>query len=380
LLRPARVDPDTGYRYYAPGQLEQARLVAWLRRLGMPLARIREVCAQDAQGAARGVREYWAEVEADTAARRELAAFLVDHLSQLTHASGKDGPDMNNDPGTPGVRLRLSCAALTDTGLVRLENQDAVHAGSRVLAVADGFGPRGGPASAAAVAALRALEDAPEPLTGPQTAGSSGTAVPDTAGPEPARAPVPAGEILNVLDDAVQEAVRAVRDAAHGHHAPEESGSTLTALVWSGTGSRLALVHIGDCRAYLLRAGELYQITHDHTLVQSMIDDGRLTPAEAAAHPQRSLLLKALVGTAPQVPEVRLREARLGDRYVLCSDGLSTVLPPDELRRVVTAAAAPQDAVHELIDLVRAAGAPDNVSCVIADVTRAPVPAGSPAA
>ncbi len=374
LLRPAHVDPATGYRYYARGQLEQARLVAWLRRLGMPLARIREVCTRDAQGAARQVREYWAEVEATTAARRELAAFLVDHLSQLSHTSGKDGPAMSDGSRKCDVRLRLHYAALTDTGLVRPANQDAVHAGSRVLAVADGFGPCGGPASAAAVAALRALEDAPAATTGPGTAGSE-----DTADPASVRPPIPAGEILNALDDAVREAVRGVRDAAHGHPAPQESGSTLTALVWNATGSQLALVHIGDSRAYLLRSGELYQITHDHTVVQSMIDDGRLTPAEAAAHPQRSFLLKALGGDAPWTPEIRLREAREGDRYVLCSDGLSTVLPPERLRQAVTAAATPQDAVHELVGLVRAAGAPDNVSCVVADVTRAPVPAESPA-
>src|SRR5206468_9723543 len=82
LLRPARVDPHTGYRYYAVEQLEQARLVAWLRRLGMPLARIREVCALQPAAAAREIRAYWARVEAETAVRRDLTAFLVDHLTE----------------------------------------------------------------------------------------------------------------------------------------------------------------------------------------------------------------------------------------------------------------------------------------------------------
>ncbi|WP_189935363.1 MerR family transcriptional regulator [Streptomyces sulfonofaciens] len=335
LLRPARVDTATGYRYYAVGQLEQARLVAWLRRLGMPLERIRRVCAAGSAAAAHEVAAFWADVEADTAARRALASFLVEELSRKDTVMTRD-PDLP----VPAAPLRLSYAALTDTGLIRPDNQDAVYAGSRVLAVADGFGPGGAPASSAAVAALGALED---------TARS-----------------VPAGQVLNLLDDAVRDAARAVREAAGAGAAPDEQGTTLTALVW--TGSELALVHIGDCRAYLLRDGGLFRITTDDTLVQSMVDEGRLTPAEAAAHPQRSLLLKALTAGAAHVPRVWLRQAGAGDRYVLCSDGVTTALPEGELRDVVAAAATPEDATRDLVGRVRAAGAPDNVSCVVADV------------
>ncbi|MEU6799539.1 MerR family transcriptional regulator [Streptomyces neyagawaensis] len=321
LLRPARVDPDTGYRYYATGQLEQARLVAWLRRLGMPLARIRTVCALPPAPAAREIRAYWAGVEADTAARRELAAFLVDHLT--------------DPPGRNPAMLELRYAALSDTGRVRAANQDTAYAGARLLAVADGFGPGGGPVSTAAVEALKTLE----------------------------REPLPAGDVLNVLEDAVRNATDAVRESA----ATEDDGTTLTALLW--TGSRLALVHIGDSRAYLLRGGELFRITHDHTVVQSLVDEGRLTPEEAATHPQPALLLRALTGREDtSTPDVRLRDAHPGDRYLLCSDGLSTVVADPDIRRILTSSGTPAAAVDALVAEANGAGGPDNVSCVVADV------------
>ena len=325
LLRPARVDPDTGYRYYTAGQLEQARLVAWLRRLGMPLARIRVVCALGPSAAAREIRAYWAQVEAETAARRDLAAFLVD---QLTAAPRKD---------TKMLELRYS--AHSDRGRVRPANQDTAYAGTRLLAVADGFGPSGAPASSAAVEALRFLDT--EEL--------------------------PAGNVLNLLEDAVQGAKEAVRDVAHGTN---EAGTTLTALLWTGSG--LALVHIGDSRAYLLREGGLFRITHDHTVVQSMIDEGRLTAAEATAHPQPAMLLKALTGDATSAPpDLRLHDALPGDRYLLCSDGLSSVVPDDRIRHLLTSVAAPDEAVRSLVGAANEAGGPDNVSCVVADVVEA---------
>lgn len=322
LLKPRRVDPDTGYRYYAVDQLERARLVAWLRRLGMPLARIRQVCALPRPDAARAIRAHWAQVEAETAARRDLTAFLVD---QLVAPPRKD---------TTMLELRYS--AHSDRGLVRPANQDTAYAGTRLLAVADGYGPAGTPASSAAVEALRFLDTAE----------------------------LPAGNVLNLLEEAVQGATDAVRDAAN-----DDAGTTLTALLW--TGSRLALVHIGDSRAYLLRDGALFRVTDDHTVVQSLIDEGRLTWEEASTHPQRALLLKALSPAASAAPDLRLRDAELGDRYLLCSDGLSTVVPDARIRHLLTTAPSPDTAVHALIDAANEAGGPDNVSCVVADVVEA---------
>lgn len=144
------------------------------------------------------------------------------------------------------------------------------------------------------------------------------------------------------------------------------AGTTLTVMLW--TGSHLALVHVGDSRAYLLRGGELFQVTHDHTHVQSLVDEGRLTPEEAESHPQRELLVRALDGRDAFEPEVGLHEARRGDRYLLCSDGLSAVVRSDAVRDVLGAVADPARAVRELVALAHGAGAPDNVSCVVADV------------
>lgn len=354
LLTPARVDPVTGYRHYAPQQLERARLVAWLRRLGMPLARIRHVCTLDAAGAAQEVRAFRARFEAETAARRTLAAFLVDQLT------GKD-PTMS--PTTNTGSLEIRCAALSDTGRVRGNNQDTAYAGSRLLAVADGFGGAGAAASAAAVDVFRRLE---------------------TGG-------VPAGDLLGVLEDAVERAERAVRgvtgtsagsppDATKAPDvpkllgapceadAPDEAGTTLTALFW--TGSRPALVHIGDSRAHLLRGGELFRITQDHTVVQAMLDEGRIGPEEVASHPQRSLLIRALGRGADGTPDLRLHEARVGDRYLLCIDCLSAVVGTEETRRALSTYDEPEQAVRELVSLANRSGGPDNISCVVADVVK----------
>ncbi|MEU7413468.1 MerR family transcriptional regulator [Streptomyces sp. NPDC042638] len=327
LLTPARVDPVTGYRLYAPEQLDQARLVAWLRRLGMPLARIQQVCTLEAGPAAEEIRAFWAQVEADTAARRDLATFLIEHLSW------KD-PAMSPTAKPLGIRY----AALSDTGLVRESNQDTAYAGSRLLAVADGFGSGGAPASAAAVDALKSLET-------------------DS---------IPAGNLLNVLEDAIDRAKQAVHGISGLGPSSENAGTTLTAMLW--TGSQLALVHIGDSRVYLLRDGELFQITHDHTMVQSMVDEGRLSPEEAASHPQRSLLIRALGQGADSTPDMRLHDAQRGDRYLLCSDGLSTVVPAEGILRVLSDISEPEQAVRELIALANGSGGPDNVSCVVADV------------
>jgi serine/threonine protein phosphatase PrpC len=328
LLPPARVDPVSGYRLYAPEQLERARLVAWLRRLGMPLNRITRVCDLDSAEAAGEVRAYWAQVEADTTARRKLATFLIDHLSR------KDTPMTGEKPAFD-IRYAIS----TDRGLVRESNKDSGYAGTRLLAVADGFGSGGEPVSAAAIKALTPL---------------------DTE--------IPAGDLLNVLSEAAHRAGTAVAefvaDPAH-----QGSGTTLTALVWSG--SRLGLVHVGDSRVYLLRGGELFRITHDHTVVRSMIDEGRLTEEEAASHPERAMLLRALHG-GPVEPDLELHEAQAGDRYLLCSDGLYTVVPTEALHRVLSTVDDPERAVRDLVDLANTGGGPDNVTCVVADV----VPAG----
>jgi hypothetical protein len=185
--------------------------VAWLRRLGMPLAVIRAVSGLPPARAAEELAAYWAKVEAETAARQELAVFLIGYLS------GKDTA-MSDGQGTLTVRYRVR----SDIGLHREGNEDAAYTGTRLLAVADGTGGYavGEVASAAVIEALRPL---------------------DTQ--------VPAGELLNAFDHAVRRANSALRNMVQANPAMDGMGTTLTALLWSG--SQLGLVHIGDSRAYL---------------------------------------------------------------------------------------------------------------------------------
>jgi protein phosphatase len=329
LLHPARVDPVTLYRFYEPGQLERARLVAWLRRLGMPLAVIRSVSGLPPARAAEELAAYWAAIEAETAARRELAVFLIGYLS------GKDTA-MSDGQGMLTVRYGVR----SDIGLHREDNEDAAYAGTRLLAVADGMGGHaaGEVASAAVIEALRPL---------------------DTQ--------VPAGELLNALDHAVRRADNALREMVQANPSLQGMGTTLTALLWSG--SQLGLVHIGDSRAYLVRDGEVFQITQDHTLVQSLLDEGKITAEEVASHPQRLLLLRALTGDHASRPDLQLREARPGDRYLLCSDGLHVVVPAGAITRVLLTEADPDQAAAGLIALALDGGAPDNITCIVADVS-----------
>jgi serine/threonine protein phosphatase PrpC len=176
---------------------------------------------------------------------------------------------------------------------------------------------------------------------------------------------VPAHELLNALAEAVGEAERLVQGiAATGEDG--EAVTTLTAMLWSG--SQLGLVHIGDTRAYLLRDGEMFQITHDHTWVQSLVDEGRLSPEEADSHPQRAMLVRAITPGDGHKPDLSVHEARTGDRYLLCSDGLTRVVSTDSISAVCGRRSSPDDAVKELIALAYAGGAPDNIACVVADV------------
>jgi protein phosphatase len=209
LLRPAKTDPLTGYRWYAPEQLGRARLVAWLRRVGMPLARIATVCDLPPGDAAAELAAYWYQVETEIDARRELVSFLVEHLSR-----GETNMTENR------ASLRLRWATHCDRGLVRERNQDAVWAGEGLLGVADGFGPCTA-TTMPSVAALNAL-------TASHAAASTGA-------------------LLEALHTAVELAADTVRTVTTSDTALVGAGTTLTALAWSG--AELALVHVGDSRA-----------------------------------------------------------------------------------------------------------------------------------
>jgi serine/threonine protein phosphatase PrpC len=325
LLVPTAVDPESGYRFYDPAQLDTARLIAELRRVGMPLAQIRTVCALDPAAAADAISAYWHRVSTQSAARARVTALLVEHLS------GRATMTTSHD------QLILRYATANDPGAVREATEDAVYASDRLLAVADGLrGPGGAAAGAAAIHALKAVE-----LTD-----------------------APAAELLTALTAAVADADRAVCALPTSDPQP---ATTLTALLRAG--SQLALVHIGDTRVYLLRDGELTQLTVDHTWVQSQIDQGKLDLAGAAAHPDRALLTRALDGGArPVEADLALRTALPDDRYLLCTDGLWAFVDRAALHTTLKADADPEETVNALLRLAHASGAPDNIACIVADL------------
>jgi PPM family protein phosphatase len=237
------------------------------------------------------------------------------------------------------MTLALRYAVRSDVGLLREGNEDSAYAGPHLLAIADGMGGHaaGEVASAVAISALMGLDD-----------------------------DVPGMDMLGALADAVAKANARLHDMSAADPSVEGMGTTLTAMLWSGP--RVALCHIGDSRGYLLRGPEFTRITRDHTLVQSLLDDGRLTPDEAATHPQRSLILRALDSRTDAEPDLSIREAQVGDRYLLCSDGLSDVVTEETLHRTLAAIEDPSDVVIALVDLANRAGGPDNITCIVADV------------
>jgi len=235
------------------------------------------------------------------------------------------------------VTLVLRYAARSDRGLVRTNNEDSVYAGARLLALADGMGGHaaGEVASQLVIAALAHLDD-----------------------------DEPGGDLLARLDTAVRSGNSAIAAQVEMEPDLEGMGTTLTAILFDG--NRIGLVHIGDSRGYLLRDGELAQITKDDTFVQTLVDEGRITREEAHSHPQRSLIMRALTGHEVE-PTLTMREARAGDRYLLCSDGLSDPVSDETILEALQIPDVAESA-YRLIELALRGGGPDNVTVVVADV------------
>jgi PPM family protein phosphatase len=251
------------------------------------------------------------------------------------------------------MTLVLRYAVRSDVGLLREGNEDSAYAGPRLLAVADGMGGHaaGEVASSLTIASMAKLDSEP-----------------------------PGGDMLAELAAAVAAANTRLQEMIIANPAVEGMGTTLTALFWSD--GHAALCHIGDSRGYLLREGELYQITHDHTLVQSLVDEGRISADDVSTHPQRSLLLRALDGRSVAEPDLSVHDAQAGDRYLLCSDGLSGVVSDETLRETLTTIEDPDAVARQLIELALHGGGPDNITCIVADVVdtaTSPMPAaGTP--
>ena len=258
------------------------------------------------------------------------------------------------------MTLALRYAVRSDVGLLREGNEDSAYAGPHLLAVADGMGGHaaGEVASAATITTIAALDT-----------------------------DYPGADLVNALADGVASANVRLQELIIADPATEGMGTTLTAILWSD--GHAALCHIGDSRAYLLRNGQFYQITHDHTLVQSLVDEGKITEDDVATHPHRSLLLRALDGRTIAEPDLSVHETVAGDRYLLCSDGLSGVVTEQTLHHTLSTVWDPDKAALQLIELAIKGGGPDNITCIVADVvdtqttaqppTRVPVMAGAAA-
>lgn len=237
------------------------------------------------------------------------------------------------------TNLALRFAGRSEIGLVRRNNEDSGYVGNDLAIVADGMGGHeaGELASAATVASVV----------------------------NAAKLATEADEVLTHLADAVITAGEYIADVVASNRELTGMGTTMTAVAVRG--ERLAVAHVGDSRAYLLRDGDFQQITKDHTFVQTLVDAGEITKAEAAVHPRRNLMMRAIDGIHAVDVDLSVREAKIGDRLLLCSDGLCGVVAEEEIR-IALSAPDLTSAVTELIDSALAAGAPDNVTVVVADV------------
>lgn len=238
------------------------------------------------------------------------------------------------------MSIALRYAARSDVGLVRSNNQDSAYAGSHLLVVADGMGGHAGGdvASSVAIGRLASLDSE-----------------------------TPASDIVATLEESVLEANQEILRRARDEPQLRGLGTTITALLRAE--SKFALAHIGDSRAYLLRDGETVQITKDHTFVQRLLDEGRLTEDEAERHPQRSVLMRVLgdVDADPEL-DLSLRAAHPGDRWLLCSDGLSGLVSLDTIDATLKDIEDPGECADALVQLALKGGGPDNITCIVADV------------
>jgi PPM family protein phosphatase len=221
---------------------------------------------------------------------------------------------------------------------VRPNNEDAFFAGPRLLAVADGVGGH-----AAGEVASATIIDALSPLGDSE----------------------PGYDLVGRLLEAVVTGNAAIAQRVAEDQRLQGMSTTLTAILFAS--GRYCLLNIGDSRTYLLRDGALEQLTRDDSYVQLLVDEGHITQEAAAGHPQRNLVLQALTGEAVMEPAMTVHEARAGDRFMLCSDGLSDVVDHGMLAATL-GAGDPQESVARLIELALENRTRDNVTAIVADV------------
>lgn len=325
LLVPAAVDSDSGYRYYAPGQFRDARLIDALRRAGFPLSQIAETLRDPS---AFDFEHWQRELESQSEARH---AGLEDALQLISE--GYEIPQRQE-----GIPMQtMSIAARSERGPVRASNQDAVIVGDRLAGVADGMGgaPGGDIASSLAAAVLKA--------------GFEGSAVSELAA-------------------ATRSANAAIFNRAATDSSLAGMGTTLCCAGLVGDGT-VVVVNVGDSRAYLMRDGELRRVTHDHTVTAELTERGQLDDAEAAHHPLRHVLTRVLGGGPTVETDTVTIESVDGDLLMFCTDGLTKELSDEEIADEVATLGTPSEIADRLIDRALAAKPDDNVTVVVAELS-----------
>ena len=249
------------------------------------------------------------------------------------------------------MAIRGSSAAVSHVGKVRSNNQDSGYAGEHLFVVADGMGGHAGGDVASAIA-VRRITEIDRDFESPDAA-------------------------LTELEQTLLAANTVLADTVLEHRELTGMGTTVSAII--RVGHQLAIAHIGDSRIYLLRRGRLQQVTSDHTFVQRLVDSGRITAEEAAVHPRRNVLMRVLgdVDAAPEI-DTMLLETEPGDRWMLCSDGLSSYVSDEKIASVLVSLDEPNAAVNRLVRESLDAGAPDNVTVVLVDVDESPSSAHIP--
>lgn len=232
-------------------------------------------------------------------------------------------------------------AAVSHVGKIRSNNQDSGYAGKQLFLVADGMGGHAGGDVASAIALKRIIE-ADAAYSTPQDAEFA-------------------------LESALLSANTMLAETVFDHAELTGMGTTVSAIV--RVGDKMAMAHIGDSRIYLYRAGVLEQVSADHTFVQRLVDSGRITPEEAAVHPRRHVLMRVLgdIDSSPEI-DTAIVETQPGDRWLLCSDGLSSYVSDDKIAAVLGAFTGTKDACNRLVRETLDQGAPDNVTIVLVDI------------
>lgn len=230
------------------------------------------------------------------------------------------------------MSLAFKVFALSDLGLLRAGNEDSGLVSSKIVAVADGMGGHAGGEVASRIAIKSLVQTSPN-----------------------------ADALLSVANSINLE----IANKSKSDPELAGMGTTLTALQINGEVAEL--LHVGDSRCYAFAGGKLNQLSDDHTVMQELIDQGRITPDEVMNHPQRSLLTQALMGDSEVNPALKLYPITIGDKFLLCSDGLTAVLSDLEISKILKKNSG-QELVEELVAETKAKGAPDNVTVIWAEV------------